>query len=107
MKYLILIACFIRLFTQMFANDTLYAIGIFSFEILALIYFYKQSEGFIKTILIFFIGVATFDIIKYIFLKPYKIDYWEYFNTIIGIIFIFVQYAKILIYRHITRRNIK
>jgi hypothetical protein len=105
MKQLIVIACFLRLFTQMFANDTLYAIGIFGFELLALIYFYKQSEGLIKTMLLFFMGVASFDLIKYIFLNPYKIDYWEYINTIIGILFIFVQYAKTLINRYITRLN--
>lgn len=105
MNRLIVIACFIRLLTQMFANETLYAIGIFSFELLALIYFYKQSEGFIRTMLLFFIGIATFDLIKYMFLNPYKIDYWEYFNTIIGILFIFVQYAKTLINRYITRHS--
>lgn len=107
MKQLIVIACFLRLFTQMFANETLYAIGIFGFELLALIYFYKQSEGLLKNTLLFFIGIATFDLIKYIFLNPYKIDIWEYLNTIIGILFIFVQYAKTLINRHITRRNSK
>ena len=105
MKYLIVIACFLRLFTQMFANDTLYAIGIFGFELLALIYFYKHSEGHLRTMLLFFMGVATFDLIKYIFLNPYKIDHWEYCNTILGIIYIFVQYAKTLINRYIARHN--
>lgn len=91
MKYLILIACFIRLFTQMFANDTLYAIGIFAFELIALIYIYSQSEY--KTLIMFFIGVASYDLFKYIFLKPNGIDVWEYINTIIGLLFIFVKYV--------------
>lgn len=91
MKYIILIACFIRLFTQMFANDTLYAIGIFSFELFVLIYIYSVFEY--KTLIMFFIGVASYDLFKYMFLKPNNIDVWEYINTIIGLLFIFVKYV--------------
>lgn len=108
MNKLILIACFLRLLTQMFANEQLYAIGIFGFELLALIYFYKQTKGTIQTLMLFFIGIASYDLFKYLVLNPYKFDLFEYLNTIIGILFIFAQYVyKRISIRHNTRRNSK
>jgi|SRR5690606_13115784 len=105
MKNIILIACFIRLLTQMFANETLYAIGIFSFELLALIYAYKTTEGIYKTLFLFFIGIASYDLFKYLFLNPYGIDLWEYLNTIIGILLIALSYAARIYKRHRTRHT--
>ena len=107
MKKLILIACFARLLTQMFANDTLYAIGIFTFELLALIYFFLDSKGVIRSLMMFFIGIACYDLFKYLYLypHPHEIDLWEYLNTITGIVFIIGHHVYKVIARHRTRHS--
>lgn len=101
MRFLIYSAILIRIATQLscdfitnpIAEGLVYAIGVAYFELVSLYVFTKvlSKDDFIVN---FALGLCVFDLFKFIFLEPFKINYFDYMNLVMGAIFLAVVYYR-------------
>lgn len=95
---LIILACVIRLTSNLlwpfWGGATLYYIGQALFEALILWVLFSFSEGHLKTILSFFLGLACFGLIEEVLFNPTEIDIPEHLGILAGCIFLTYQIIK-------------
>lgn len=101
MRLLIYSAIFIRIITQLscdfitnpIAEGLVYAIGVAYFELAAL-YVFTRVISKDDSIINFALGLCAFDLFKFIFLDPFKVNYFDYLNVVMGAIFVVVIHIK-------------
>ena len=101
MKWLIYSAIIVRIGTQLscdfitntFIEGLVYAIGVAYFELVALYVFTRVLSGK-DWFLNFALGLCLFDLFKFLFLMPYEISIYDYFNVLFGVLFSLFIYFK-------------
>ena len=101
MKRLIYSAIIVRILTQLscdfitnpFAEGLVYAIGVAYFELVALYVFTRVLSGK-DWFLNFALGLCMFDLFKFLFLMPYEVSIYDYFNVLFGVLFALGIYYK-------------
>ena len=71
----------------------IFAIGIAYFEVCALWVFNKlicKNDIIVR----FALGLCIFDLFKFLFLMPYEVSVYDYFNVLFGVLFALIVYFK-------------
>lgn len=78
----------------MFSGDNGYFNGVHFFDMTALFLLqFKEDEGLHKSLLMFFCGMAFYNLIKPLFTDPTIADSTDYYYFFAGLTFVFIQYA--------------
>ena len=106
------IAIVIRFITQMTSffipNNANYGIivynGILIFEIVSLLIMLRLFNhiDYCKYFIDFSIGCSVYALIKTNLLDAYKVSFWEYLSTIIGLIYIAIKYVFIRSFKRVN-----
>ena len=90
---------------QALGNDWQFYASLYIFGSCTFFYLSTLFKGWENSIMLFLCGVSFYNVFKPLFEDVTKDGILEYISFFSGLLFIFVQYAKTLINRHITRRN--
>lgn len=77
----------------MFGGDDAYFVGVHLFDTFALFTLQHYAKGFEKKLLMFFCGMAFYNLVKPLFADPTVDSFADYFYFITGILFISIQYV--------------